>query len=175
VRSPRSNQNKLLKEIGLYQYRYAVPEDWYTSYKVRRYGFHGTSHKYVANEASKILGKSLENLDLITAHLGHGCSIAAIKNGKSLDTSMGFSPLEGLMMGSRSGDIDPNVINYMLKVSKFQKQILFFSFAPKTERKYFLISVLASKTGPIKTMKALYHLDPEGRNQKIISFVCGGK
>ena len=113
------------------QYRYAVPEDWYTSHKVRRYGFHGTSHKYVANEASKILDKPLENLDLITAHLGHGCSIAAIKNGKSLDTSMGFSPLEGLMMGSRSGDIDPNVINYMLKVSKFQKQMLFFSIAPQ--------------------------------------------
>ena len=73
----------------------------------------------------------MENLDLITAHLGHGCSIAAIKNGKSLDTSMGFSPLEGLMMGSRSGDIDPNVINYMLKVSKFQKQMLFFSIAPQ--------------------------------------------
>ena len=113
------------------QSRYAVPEDWYTSHKVRRYGFHGTSHKYVANEASKILDKPLENLDLITAHLGHGCSIAAIKNGKSLDTSMGFSPLEGLMMGSRSGDIDPNVINYMLKVSKFQKQMLFFSIAPQ--------------------------------------------
>ena len=62
-----------------FRFRYAVPEDWYTSHKVRRYGFHGTSHKYVANEASKILGKSLENLDLITAHLGHGCSIAAIK------------------------------------------------------------------------------------------------
>ena len=73
----------------------------------------------------------MENLDLITAHLGHGCSIAAIKNGESLDTSMGFSPLEGLMMGSRSGDIDPNVINYMLKVNKFQKQMLFFSIAPQ--------------------------------------------
>merc|ERR1711971_335633 len=104
-------------------YRYAVPEDWYTSHKVRRYGFHGTSHKYVANEASKILDKPLENLDLITAHLGHGCSIAAIKNGKSLDTSMGFSPLEGLMMGSRSGDIDPNVINYMLKQCNYEKDI----------------------------------------------------
>ena len=89
--------------------------------------------------------------------LGHGCSIAAIKNGKSLETSMGFSPLEGLMMGSRSGDIDPNVINYMLKVSKFQKQILFFSFAPKNVRNYFLISALISKMGQIMKIMAHYH------------------
>ena len=96
-------------------FRYAIPENWYEVYKVRRYGFHGTSHKYVANEAAKILNKPIEDLKLITAHLGHGCSIAAIKNGQSLDTSMGFSPLEGLIMGSRSGDIDPNIINYMIK------------------------------------------------------------
>merc|ERR1712150_395493 len=96
-------------------YRYAVPENWYQNYNVRRYGFHGTSHKYVACEAAKLLDKPIENLKIITAHLGHGCSVAATKNGFSVDTSMGFSPLEGLIMGSRSGDIDANVINYMIK------------------------------------------------------------
>ena len=96
-------------------FRYAVPQSWYNTHKVRRYGFHGTSHKYVAEQAAKILDKPLDELKLITAHLGNGCSLAAIKNGKSLDTSMGFSPLEGLIMGSRSGDIDANVVNYMTK------------------------------------------------------------
>ena len=92
-------------------YRYAVPDAWYRNHQVRRYGFHGTSHKYVAKKAAKIL--SQPNLTVISAHLGHGCSIAAIKNGHSFDTSMGFSPLEGLIMGARSGDIDVNVIPYI--------------------------------------------------------------
>jgi acetate kinase len=94
-------------------YRYAIPEDWYLSYGVRKFGFHGTSHKFVASEAAKILDKPFEELNLITCHLGHGCSIAAIKDGHTVDTSMGFSPLEGLMMGARSGDLDPTVISYM--------------------------------------------------------------
>ena len=96
-------------------YRYAVPNNFYTEHGVRVYGFHGTSHRYVARMAAEYLGKPLEEMNLITAHLGNGASITAIRNGKSVDTSMGFSPLPGLVMGTRSGDIDPAVIFYMAK------------------------------------------------------------
>ena len=99
-------------------FRYAIPEDWYVDHKVRRYGFHGTSHMYVANEFARMIKKPLNELSLITAHLGNGCSVCAIKNGKSVDTSMGFSPLEGLVMGTRSGDIDPSIVAYMAEKLK---------------------------------------------------------
>jgi len=89
---------------------YAIPMEYYTKYGFRRYGFHGTSHQYVAEQAAKILNKPLAELKLITCHLGNGSSITAILNGKSVDTSMGLTPLEGLMMGTRSGDIDPALI-----------------------------------------------------------------
>ncbi|MEX2208279.1 MAG: acetate kinase [Myxococcota bacterium] len=89
-------------------FRYAVPEDWYRL-GVRRYGFHGTSHGYVAERAAALLGRPLASLNLITLHLGNGASAAAIENGRCVDTSMGFTPLEGLVMGSRSGDLDPAV------------------------------------------------------------------
>jgi len=92
-----------------YAYIYAVPYAWYEKYDVRRYGFHGTSHRYVAQQAAKILNKSLEKCALISAHLGNGCSVTAILNGKSVDTSMGITPLEGLVMGTRSGDVDPGL------------------------------------------------------------------
>jgi acetate kinase len=88
-------------------YRYAVPNNLYETHGVRVYGFHGTSHLYVTKQAAKYLGKSAENTNLITAHLGNGCSITAVKGGQSVDTSMGFSPLAGLIMGTRSGDVDP--------------------------------------------------------------------
>lgn len=94
-------------------YLYPLPYEWYENYGVRRYGFHGISHFYVAKETANYLGKPLEELNLITLHLGNGASITAIKNGKSMDTSMGFTPLEGLMMGTRSGDIDPEIIFYL--------------------------------------------------------------
>ncbi|MBQ6685527.1 MAG: acetate/propionate family kinase, partial [Firmicutes bacterium] len=81
--------------------------------KVRRYGFHGTSHKYVAERAAALLGKPLDETKIITCHLGNGASVAAIKGGKCIDTSMGFTPLEGLVMGTRSGDIDPAIVTYM--------------------------------------------------------------
>ncbi len=96
-------------------YIYAIPYELYEKYGIRRYGFHGTSHNYVAKQAALFLNKSLEDLNLITIHLGNGDSITAIKNGKSIDTSMGFTPLEGLMMGTRSGDIDPEIILYLEK------------------------------------------------------------
>ena len=94
-------------------YRYAVPGEWYERHGVRRYGFHGTSHEYVAGRAAVALGRPLSDLDLIVAHLGNGASMAAIARGRSIDTSMGLSPLEGLVMGSRSGDVDPTVITHV--------------------------------------------------------------
>ncbi len=96
-------------------YRYAVPEDWYASHGVRRYGFHGTSYAYVAKQAAAHLGRPLGELNMIALHLGNGASATAIANGKSLDTSMGLTPLEGLVMGTRSGDIDPGAIIYLAR------------------------------------------------------------
>jgi acetate kinase len=95
-------------------YLYGIPYELYKKHKIRRYGFHGTSHLYVANRAAEMLGKPINKLKIITAHLGNGCSIAAVDFGKSVDTSMGFTPLEGLLMGTRSGDMDPWVILYIM-------------------------------------------------------------
>ncbi|MCZ7611440.1 MAG: acetate kinase [Ignavibacterium sp.] len=95
-------------------YLYGIPYELYKKYKIRRYGFHGTSHLYVSQKAAELLGKDINQLKIITAHLGNGCSIAAIKHGKSIDTSMGFTPLEGLLMGTRSGDLDPSLILYIM-------------------------------------------------------------
>lgn len=94
---------------------YALPYSYYEKLGIRKYGFHGTSHQYVAEEAARILGKPLNRLRLITCHLGNGCSITAIKNGKSIETSMGFTPLEGLVMGTRCGDIDPAIVTYLMQ------------------------------------------------------------
>jgi len=94
-------------------YRYAVPIDWYVTHQVRRYGFHGTSHRYVSAEAARLLGRPPESLRMVTLHLGNGCSAAAVGGGVSLDTTMGMTPLEGLVMGTRSGDIDPGVLGYI--------------------------------------------------------------
>ena len=94
-------------------FRYAVPGDWYTSYGVRRYGFHGTSHRFVSERAAALLGRPLSELRLVTAHLGNGCSATAVRDGQSVDTTMGLTPLEGLVMGTRSGDVDPGLFGYM--------------------------------------------------------------
>ncbi len=94
---------------------YALPYELYEKYKIRRYGFHGTSHKYVANKAAKFLKKPLESLKMITLHLGNGSSVAAVKDGKCIDTSMGFTPLEGLVMGTRCGDMDPAIVPFIGK------------------------------------------------------------
>ena len=96
-------------------YLYGLPRDLYEKYRIRRYGFHGTSHRYVANEAVRYAKRSIENTNVISCHLGNGASITAIQNGRSVDTSMGFTPLEGLMMGTRSGDIDPSIIFYLME------------------------------------------------------------
>lgn len=94
-------------------YLYPVPYSWYKDYGLRKYGFHGTSHKYIAREAKKILGR--DNYKLISCHIGNGGSICAIKDGKCVDTSMGFTPLAGIMMGTRSGDVDPSIIPYIME------------------------------------------------------------
>jgi acetate kinase len=94
-------------------YLYAIPYRLYDEYSIRRYGFHGTSHRYVANISAEVLGQPLETLRIVTCHLGNGCSMTAVKEGKSIDTSMGFTPLEGLIMGTRSGDIDPAIVFYL--------------------------------------------------------------
>ncbi len=103
------------QSIPPHAYHYAIPLELKEKYAIRRYGFHGTSHSYVAKEGAKLLGKPLEALRLITLHLGNGASAAAIAYGKSVDTSMGMTPLEGLMMGTRSGDIDPAIIPYLVR------------------------------------------------------------
>ncbi|AGA70128.1 acetate kinase [Desulfitobacterium dichloroeliminans LMG P-21439] len=94
-------------------YLYGLPYELYEKYKIRKYGFHGTSHKYVSQRAAELLGRPVEGLKLISCHLGNGSSITAIKDGKSLETSMGFTPLEGLMMGTRSGDLDPSIVSFI--------------------------------------------------------------
>lgn len=95
-------------------YIYPLPYEFYEKYKVRRYGFHGTSHKYVSLRAAEILGKDIKDLNIVTCHLGNGSSVTAVQGGKSIDTSMGFTPLEGLAMGTRSGDIDPAIIPFIM-------------------------------------------------------------
>lgn len=101
------------QSIPDYGFRYAIPNELYDTYGVRVYGFHGTSHRYISKQAAAVLKKPLEKTNLVTIHLGNGASMAAIKNGKSIDTTLGLTPLPGLVMGTRSGDIDPGVIFYL--------------------------------------------------------------
>lgn len=102
---------------------YAVPYELYEKYGIRKYGFHGTSHKFVAHAAAKYLGANIEQLKLITCHLGNGCSMAAVENGKVIDTSMGMTPLEGLVMGTRCGDLDPAVVMRLFELGKSGAEI----------------------------------------------------
>ncbi len=104
-------------------YLYGLPRELYDKFRIRRYGFHGTSHRYVASRALEILGRKPENTNLITCHLGNGASITAIEAGRSIDTSMGFTPLEGLMMGTRSGDFDPAILGFLADRGYSQKDL----------------------------------------------------
>jgi acetate kinase len=110
------------QSIPVYAYIYGLPYEYYQKLKVRKYGFHGTSHEYVAAEASRILNKPLSSLKLISCHLGNGCSITAIDKGKSIDTSMGFTPLEGLVMGTRCGDVDPALVTHIMRKKNIDAQ-----------------------------------------------------
>ena len=106
-------------------YLYAIPYRYYKDYRIRRYGFHGTSHEYVSRRAAAVLGKPVEELRIIVCHLGNGASVSAVKNGKCLDTSMGLTPLEGLVMGTRSGDIDPAIVEFIAnKEGKSASEVL---------------------------------------------------
>lgn len=96
-------------------YMYALPYELYSEHGIRKYGFHGTSHKYVANKVAEAMGKDIKDLKIITCHLGNGASITAVKNGESIDTTMGFTPLDGIVMGTRSGSIDPAIVIYLIK------------------------------------------------------------
>lgn len=102
-------------EMPKHAYTYAIPYEYYEKYKIRRYGFHGTSHKFVSRRAAEILGKPVEELKIVVCHLGNGSSIAAVGNGVSQDTSMGFTPLPGLPMGTRTGDIDPAIVPFLME------------------------------------------------------------
>ena len=101
--------------ISKEKYIYPIPYEYYEKYHVRKYGFHGTSHQYVANRVAEILGKDIRDLKIVNCHLGQGASICAIKNGESVETSMGLTPLGGIPMGTRSGDLDPSVVTYLMK------------------------------------------------------------
>ena len=103
------------KNMPDYAYRYAIDNKYYTQYGIRRYGAHGTSHYFVARECAKLMGKPVEDIKIVTCHLGSGASISAVKGGHSIDTSMGFTPLEGIMMNTRSGDLDPSIIEFIAK------------------------------------------------------------
>ncbi len=96
-------------------YMYALPYSYYEKYKIRKYGFHGTSHKFVSQEAAKMLGKAPEDIKIITCHLGNGSSVSAVRNGKCVDTSMGFTPLDGVVMGTRTGSMDPAVVTFVME------------------------------------------------------------
>ena len=101
--------------MGPESYLFPVPYEWYENYKIRRYGAHGTSHQYVSQRCAQLMKKDVKDLNIITCHLGNGASITAVKNGKCINTSMGLTPLGGIMMGTRSGDLDPTVVFYMMK------------------------------------------------------------
>ena len=105
-----------------YAYRYAIPKEDYEKYHIRRYGAHGTSHFFVSRECAKVMGKPVKKLKLIVAHIGNGCSMTAIKDGYTVDTSMGLTPLEGLVMGTRSGDLDPAVVGFLAEKKKMTAQ-----------------------------------------------------
>ncbi|MDQ1332735.1 MAG: acetate kinase [Bacteroidota bacterium] len=96
-----------------YAYMYAIPYEYYDKYKIRKYGYHGTSHKFVAKKAAKLLGRDIKDMKIITCHLGNGASITAVNKGESIDTSMGFTPVDGLIMGTRTGEVDPGVLVYI--------------------------------------------------------------
>ena len=131
-------------------FMYGVPYDWYTENGVRRYGSHGMSHQYVTEEAAKLLGKDISEVNMISCHLGNGSSITAIKNGKCVDTSMGFTPLEGLVMGTRSGDIDPAVLEFMMDRTGMDIHEMLNTLNKKSG-----LLALSGKTGDVRDLRIL--------------------
>ncbi|MCI5779511.1 MAG: acetate kinase [Lentisphaeria bacterium] len=130
-------------------YLYAIPYEYYAKYGIRKYGFHGTSHHYVTLATAKFLGKKVEDTDIITCHLGNGCSMAAIKGGKVIDTTMGLTPLEGLMMGTRSGDMDPAAVIRMIELGATPREV-----DTILNKKSGLFGVGGINTGDMRDMEA---------------------
>ena len=144
---------------------YGIPYEYYKKYKVRRYGFHGTSHSYVSRRAAEVLGANYENLKVIVCHLGNGASVSAVKNGKCVDTSMGLTPLEGLIMGTRSGDIDPAIIEFLahkenksiddiMKILNKESGVLGLSDGLSSDFRDLEDGYYAGNPNAIRTMKA---------------------
>ncbi|MDQ6967935.1 MAG: acetate kinase, partial [Mariprofundaceae bacterium] len=147
-------------------YMYAVPYQWYREYGVRRYGFHGTSHHYVAQAAADILGYKLNDCQLITVHLGNGCSATAVKNGVGVDTTMGMTPLEGLVMGTRSGDVDPGMHDYITKQSGDSLEAVTASLNSKSG-----LLGLSEKSNDMRTLLAASEAGEE-KPQLAINLFC---
>ncbi len=136
--------------IPEYAARYAIPDEYYEKYAIKRYGAHGSSHKFIAEEAAKQLGKNKEDINIISCHLGNGSSIAAIKAGVCVDTTMGLTPLEGLMMGTRSGDLDPAVLEFVMK----KENLSIDEMMTVLNKKSGLLGI-STTTGDIRDLKGL--------------------
>lgn len=136
--------------IPEYASRYAIPDEYYEKYAIKRYGAHGSSHKFIAEEAAKQLGKNKEDINIISCHLGNGSSVAAIKAGVCVDTSMGLTPLEGLMMGTRSGDLDPAVLEFVMK----KENLSIDDMMTVLNKKSGLLGI-STTTGDIRDLKGL--------------------
>lgn len=138
-------------------YLYGIPYEYYEKYKVRRYGFHGTSHSYVSHQAAKLMNRNYEDLKLIVCHLGNGASVSAVKNGKCVDTSMGLTPLEGLIMGTRSGDIDPAIVEFLCnKEGKSVSEIL-----NELNKKSGVLGMSGGFSSDFRDLEAEYHKGSE--------------
>ena len=133
-----------------YAYMYGIPREYYEKYGVRRYGAHGMSHQFVTEEAARITGIPQENLNMISCHLGNGSSITAVKNGKCVDTSMGFTPLEGLVMGTRSGDIDPAVLEFIM-----ERENMTINEMLNTLNKKSGLLAISGQTGDVRDLRML--------------------
>ena len=131
-------------------YMYGVPYDWYEKYGIRRYGAHGMSHDFVTTEAARLMGKDVSELNMISCHLGNGSSITAIKNGKCVDTTMGFTPLEGLVMGTRSGDLDPAILEFVM-----ERENMSIDQMLNTLNKKSGLLALSGKTGDVRDLRIL--------------------
>ena len=131
-------------------YMYGVPYDWYEKYGIRRYGAHGMSHDFVTTEAARLMGKDINELNMISCHLGNGSSITAIKNGKCVDTTMGFTPLEGLVMGTRSGDLDPAILEFVM-----ERENMSIDQMLNTLNKKSGLLALSGKTGDVRDLRIL--------------------
>ena len=147
-----------------YAYLYAVPYEFYTKWHVRRYGFHGTSHRYVSQRVCEFLGVDIKTQKIITCHIGNGASVAAVKYGKVIDTSMGLTPLAGLMMGSRSGDIDPSAVTYLMQKTGMGPQEM-ADFLNKQSGVLGITGIVLGITGISSDMREIENADNEGNER----------